>query len=54
MWKRTDDYLRGNVFASKLAKKKKKKKISFYKNFCFKFGTIVIIILFIDVERCGR
>ena len=34
--------------------KKKKKKISFDKHFCFKFGTIVIIILFIDVERCGR
>ena len=33
---------------------KKKKKISFDKHFCFKFGTIVIIILFIDVERCGR
>ena len=26
MWKRTDDYLRGNVFAFKLSKKKKKKK----------------------------
>ena len=37
-----------------LQKKKKKKKISFYKHFCFKFGTIVFIILFIDVERCGR
>ena len=35
-------------------KKKKKKKIIFDKHFCFKFGTIVIIILFIDVERCGR
>ena len=37
-----------------LHKKKKKKKISFDKHICFKFGTIVIIFLFIDVERCGR
>ena len=29
-------------------------KISFDKNFCFRFGTIVIIFLFIDMERCGR
>ena len=36
-------------FASKLAKK-----ISLDKHFCFRFGTIVIIFLFIDVERCGR
>ena len=34
-------------FASKLAKK------SLDKHFCFEFGTIVIIFLFIDVERCG-
>ena len=27
---------------------------SFDKHFCFRFGTIVIIFLFIDVERCGR
>ena len=30
------------------------KKISLDKHFCFRFGTIVIIFLFIDVERCGR
>ena len=38
-------------FVSKLAKKKK---ISLDKHFCFRFGTIVIIILIIDVERRGR
>ena len=36
-------------FVSKLAKK-----ISLDKHFCFRFGTIVIIFLFVDVERCGR
>ena len=36
-------------FVSKLAKK-----ISLDKHFCFRFGTIVIIFLFIDVERRGR
>ena len=41
-------------FASKLSKKKKKKKISLDKHFCFRFGTIGIIFLFIDVETCGR
>ena len=40
-------------FASKLSKKKKKK-ISLDKHFCFRFGTIGIIFLFIDVETCGR
>ena len=35
-------------FASKIAKKK-----SLDKHFCFKFGTMVIIFLFIDVERRG-
>ena len=30
------------------------KKISLDKHFFFRFGTIVIIFLFIDVERCGR
>ena len=30
------------------------KKISLDKHFCFRFGTIVIIFLFIDAERCGR
>ena len=30
------------------------KKISLDKHFCFRFGTIVIIFLFIDVERLGR
>ena len=30
------------------------KEISLDKHFCFRFGTIVIIFLFIDVERCGR
>ena len=35
--------------ASKLSKK-----ISKDKNFCFRFVTIVIIFLFIDVERHGR
>ena len=30
------------------------KKISLDKHFCFRFGTIVIIFLFIDVERFGR
>ena len=30
------------------------KKISLDKHFCFRFGTIVIIFLFIDVERCVR
>ena len=29
------------------------KKISLDKHFCFRFGTIVIIFLFIDMERCG-
>ena len=38
-------------FASKLSKKKK---ISLDKHFCFRFGTIGIIFLFIDVETCGR
>ena len=37
-------------FASKLSKKK----ISLDKHFCFRFGTIGIIFLFIDVETCGR
>ena len=32
----------------------KKKKISLDKHFCFRFGTIVLIFLFIDVEKCGR
>ena len=36
-------------FASKLVKK-----ISLDKHFCLRFGTIVIIFLFIDVERSGR
>ena len=36
-------------FASKLVKK-----VSLDKHFCLRFGTIVIIFLFIDVERCGR
>ena len=30
------------------------KEISLDKHFCFRFGTIVIIFLFIDVERCVR
>ena len=30
------------------------KKISLDKHFCFRFGTKVIIFLFIDVEKCGR
>ena len=30
------------------------KKISLDKHFCFRFGTIVIIFLFTDVERPGR
>ena len=30
------------------------KKISLDKHFCFRFGTIVIIFLFIDVERYDR
>ena len=30
------------------------KEISLDKHFCFRFGTIVIIFLFIDVERFGR
>ena len=30
------------------------KEISLDKHFCFRFGTIVIIFLFIDVERRGR
>ena len=38
----------------KKKKKIKKKKISLDKHFSFRFGTIVIIFLFIDVERCGR
>ena len=38
-------------FASKLAKNKKN---SLDKHYCFRFGTIVIIFLFIDVERHGR
>ena len=33
---------------------KKKKKFSLDKHFCFRFGTIVIIFLFIDVEKLGR
>ena len=37
-------------FASKPAKKKKKKNC-LDKHFCFRFGTIVIVFLFIDVER---
>ena len=32
----------------------KKKKKSLDKHFCFRFGTIVIIFLFKDVERHGR
>ena len=32
------------LFASKLVKK----------HFCLRFGTIVIIFLFTNVERCGR
>ena len=39
-------------FASKLATTTKK--ISLDKHFCFRFGTITIIFLFIDVERLGR
>ena len=31
-----------------------KKKISLDKHFCFRFGTIVIIFLFIDLERHGE
>ena len=38
----------------KKKKKIKKKKISLDKHFSFRFDTIVIIFLFIDVERCGR
>ena len=34
--------------------KKILKKINLSKRFCFKFGTMVIIFLFIDVERHGR
>ena len=30
------------------------KKISLDKHFCFRFGTIVIIFLFIDMEKRGR
>ena len=30
------------------------KKISLDKHFCFRFGTIVIMSLFIDKEKCGR
>ena len=30
------------------------KKISLDKYFCFRFGTKVIIFLFIDVKSCGR
>ena len=30
------------------------KKISLDKRFCFRFGTIVIIFLFIDLERLDR
>ena len=30
------------------------KKISLDKHFCFRFGTIVIMFLFIDKERCDR
>ena len=30
------------------------KKVSLGKHFCFRFGTIVVIFLFIDVERLGR
>ena len=36
-------------FVFKLAKK-----ISLDKHFCFRFGTIVIIFLFIDMEKRGR
>ena len=39
-------------FASKLSKKTKK--ISLDKHFCFRFGNIGIIFLFIDVETCDR
>ena len=49
MWKGKDDCRRGNSFASKLAKK-----INLDKHFCFRLGTIVIIFLFIDVERHDR
>ena len=41
MWKRTDDYLRGNVFASKLAKKKKKKKLAFIKIFVLNLNLVL-------------
>ena len=37
------------LFVSKLAKKKR----SLDKHFCFRFGTIVIIFLFTDMERRG-
>ena len=37
-------------FTSKLTKKK----ISLDKHFRFRFGTIVVIFLFIDVEKCDR
>ena len=30
------------------------KKITLDKHLYFRFGTIVIILLFIDMERCGR
>ena len=30
------------------------KELSLDTHFCFRFGTIVIIFSFIDVERCGR
>ena len=42
------------ILLKKFQKKKKKKKISLDKHFCFRFGTIGIIFLFIDVETCGR
>ena len=32
----------------------KSKIISLDKHFCFRFGTIVVVFLFIDVERPGR
>ena len=30
------------------------KKVSLDKHFCFRFGTIGVVFLFIDVERLGR
>ena len=43
-----------NLKKKKKKKKIKKKKISLDKHISFRFDTIVIIFLFIDVERCGR